>query len=423
MKCFPHVLSALVAMGLFAGCGTTTTSTETPDAGDDVTTVDDASKVDSGTDATTADSVPDTVGEDVAKQDATPDVQGTDATIDAGTDAEGTDTAGTDAAVTDSGPDTAGTDAVLTDLGPDIAGTDAMDMDMVMDTGPDVAGTDAVTADLGPDTAGSDTVSAPTCTEYCATIETNCTGGNAQYTSINDCMNYCSAVGKIPLGVTGATSGDSVGCRTYHASAAAGDPVFHCPHAGPSGGNMCGTWCDVYCDLAMSNCTDTNQLYDDTEQCMAACGELATTGAALDKSGDSVQCRITHLGYAGVDGANAAIHCPHALIFPAVSSPCGPATAPAPKTWNVTTTTSYTFDPKFLWIRAGDSVKLTVGSIHSATQVLEATWNANGITPLAGGFDIAGGNVQTVLFAVASEVYYVCKYHVLQGMKGKIVVQ
>ena len=35
------------------------------------------------------------------------------------------------------------------------------------------------------------------------------------------------------------TAGDTIGCRTYHAGAALGDPVTHCPHASPSGGGVC----------------------------------------------------------------------------------------------------------------------------------------------------------------------------------------
>ena len=47
----------------------------------------------------------------------------------------------------------------------------------------------------------------------------------------------------------GDTTGNTIGCRLYHAGAAAADPVLHCPHAGPTGGNVCGSWCDNYCQL------------------------------------------------------------------------------------------------------------------------------------------------------------------------------
>src|SRR2546430_1085986 len=94
---------------------------------------------------------------------------------------------------------------------------------------------------------------APTCADYCAKIAINCTGsdggvvGNAQYASTVACQTYCTTAAGWPAGMKDATSGNTIGCRLYHATAAAADPVFHCPHAGPTGGNLCGTWCENYC--------------------------------------------------------------------------------------------------------------------------------------------------------------------------------
>ena len=89
---------------------------------------------------------------------------------------------------------------------------------------------------------------APTCAAYCAKIAMNCTAGdggsNAQYADTATCNTYCSSASHWPAGMTGDTSGDTIGCRLYHAGAAAADPVLHCPHAGPTGGNVCGSWCD-----------------------------------------------------------------------------------------------------------------------------------------------------------------------------------
>ncbi len=95
----------------------------------------------------------------------------------------------------------------------------------------------------------------------------------------------------------------------------------------------------------------------------------------------------------------------------------------APKTWQVATTATKTFDPADLTIAVGDSVKFTVGAIHTATQVSKATWDASGNTPLSGGFDVPGGTSQTIAFNVAGTIYYVCKPHASLGMKGKITVQ
>jgi hypothetical protein len=35
--------------------------------------------------------------------------------------------------------------------------------------------------------------------------------------------------------------GNTLECRIYHAGVAAGDAAFHCPHAGPTGAEVCGT--------------------------------------------------------------------------------------------------------------------------------------------------------------------------------------
>ena len=52
-----------------------------------------------------------------------------------------------------------------------------------------------------------------------------------------DCLDQCSHFWP---GVKGATEGDSVGCREYHAgNPALSDPDLHCPHAGPGGGGVC----------------------------------------------------------------------------------------------------------------------------------------------------------------------------------------
>ncbi len=129
------------------------------------------------------------------------------------------------------------------------------------------------------------------------------------------CACGCDGAAFVPAGAEGDTSGNSVGCRTYHAraSVALQDPLTHCPHAGASGGAVCGTWCDNYCDLAGAICTGANELYADAAACATACDGLPDDGAPGDVSGDSVQCRIYHLGVAGSDGdTSAAIHCPHA---------------------------------------------------------------------------------------------------------------
>ena len=124
-------------------------------------------------------------------------------------------------------------------------------------------------------------------------------------------MAACTTNNKWPAGTAGAASGNSLACRAYHATNAASDPGTHCPHAGPTGGSVCGSLCENYCDLAMSNCTGDDALYNDNASCMTACEGFATDGAIGATSGNSVQCRIYHLGVAGSSAAMAHDHCPH----------------------------------------------------------------------------------------------------------------
>jgi plastocyanin len=87
----------------------------------------------------------------------------------------------------------------------------------------------------------------------------------------------------------------------------------------------------------------------------------------------------------------------------------------------VTSTADFTFSPATLSIAVGDTVVFSLGSIHNAVQVDKATWDANGNTPLGGGFSTALGG-GTVPFASEAIVYYVCSPHAFRGMKGIILV-
>jgi hypothetical protein len=78
---------------------------------------------------------------------------------------------------------------------------------------------------------------APKCADYCTAYLANCTGDNNAYKNEADCLDQCS---HFYPGEKGATEGDSVGCREYHAgNPALSDPDTHCPHAGPGGGGVC----------------------------------------------------------------------------------------------------------------------------------------------------------------------------------------
>jgi plastocyanin len=81
------------------------------------------------------------------------------------------------------------------------------------------------------------------------------------------------------------------------------------------------------------------------------------------------------------------------------------------------------FSPANLTIEAGDNVTFVLESIHNAVEVSQATYNANGTTPLPGGFSVpfGGGEVLPAQLPVGTH-WYVCTSHVLQGMKGIIIV-
>ncbi|HNW69304.1 MAG TPA: T9SS type A sorting domain-containing protein [Bacteroidales bacterium] len=92
--------------------------------------------------------------------------------------------------------------------------------------------------------------------------------------------------------------------------------------------------------------------------------------------------------------------------------------------WTITNS-GFTFSPATITITLGDSVNFNLGSIHDAVEVDQATWNANGATPLPGGFatPLGGGMVLPDKLTVGTH-YYVCSVHVgSSGMKGIITVQ
>lgn len=165
------------------------------------------------------------------------------------------------------------------------------------------------------DTGLEECTTGPTCTAYCNTIETNCTGNNDQYVSIEACLASCAG---LPDGAAADTSGNTVGCRTYHAGAAMGSPAVHCPHAGPGGAGACGNNCDGFCTIALAVCTGPNQVYASLNQCMTECAGFPTSPpySTAVTSGDSFACRLYHLTAASVDPAG---HCSH---IPAGSPVC-----------------------------------------------------------------------------------------------------
>jgi plastocyanin len=89
-------------------------------------------------------------------------------------------------------------------------------------------------------------------------------------------------------------------------------------------------------------------------------------------------------------------------------------------TTHTITNSGFSFSPSTITINAGDTVNFVLASIHSAREVSQATWDANGTTS-NGGFDLPLGG-GTVVLTQAGIHYYICVPHASIGMKGTITV-
>ena len=154
------------------------------------------------------------------------------------------------------------------------------------------------------------------CTEYCDLNVSVCVGANAQYSNTLDCTNHCETFVGIPPGSPDDVEGNTIGCRLYHTSIANSTrPELHCPHSGPTGGNVCGSWCENYCHLAIRNCDGDNALFTSIGECLSDCAALPTNGQIGDRTGNTVQCRISYLIDAATEPPNTqATHCPQAAV-------------------------------------------------------------------------------------------------------------
>lgn len=150
------------------------------------------------------------------------------------------------------------------------------------------------------------------CETYCATVMQNCTGDHAVYASNDICLGVC---GKLPVGASTDTTGNTLGCRTYHAGAAEMDPATHCPHAGPGGAGFCGENCESYCTLVLATCADE---FASEDECLDACAKYPTQEPfdVYDTTGDTIQCRLYHVSVATTDAS----HCAHVGVAPAAGT-------------------------------------------------------------------------------------------------------
>lgn len=91
------------------------------------------------------------------------------------------------------------------------------------------------------------------------------------------------------------------------------------------------------------------------------------------------------------------------------------------QTAHTITASGVEYTPDTLTINLGDTVKFDVGSSHPTTEVDLTTYNANGNTPITGGFSFPSGQGSFVP-ASAGQLFYICDSHISQGMKGAIIV-
>jgi hypothetical protein len=212
---------------------------------------------------------------------------------------------------------------------PDQDGGGDHDGAAAMDTGT-ADGDDAGRQDAASGDGGS--ASPPTCSAYCSKLKANCSGANAQYTSDAVCMAVCTS---FPLGAATDTSGNTLGCRLYHAGAAASDATTHCNHAGITGGDKdptdsaagtCGEGCEAFCNEAVIACTTATSPggsapYATKAACMTDCKTFpaaTNTFSTAATSGDTFNCRAYHLTAASVTPDP---HCGH---IKKVSPTCQP---------------------------------------------------------------------------------------------------
>lgn len=192
-----------------------------------------------------------------------------------------------------------------------------------------------------------------TCSTYCSEIQNHCTGGNAQYMDAAECMAACLSF-DAGTGTVTDMSGNTLGCRIYHAGAPSMTAAAtSCPHAGPGGdvispaaGAFCsgGDVCASFCALEIRACgsieaplsgdpTDAtgNHLfqYRNQERCVSACAGYDKTHAySTTAMGNTLACRLYRAVKAATSPENARLYCAATGSNPGPDFDCNDATMP-----------------------------------------------------------------------------------------------
>ncbi|MCF8258804.1 MAG: T9SS type A sorting domain-containing protein [Flavobacteriales bacterium] len=88
---------------------------------------------------------------------------------------------------------------------------------------------------------------------------------------------------------------------------------------------------------------------------------------------------------------------------------------------HVITISGTTYTPALVDAVVGDEVTISASGSHPLVQVSQATWDASGNTPLAGGWGSLT-TAHTFTITADEDIYFVCSNHVGMGMKGRITV-
>lgn len=145
-----------------------------------------------------------------------------------------------------------------------------------------------------------------TCTQYCDAALKDCTGTLAVYPDQATCLATCAL---FPVGMKGATTGDTIECRITTLANMAIAPAKRCARGGPGGFNSCGPACTSYCTIMAAACP---MAYATPAACEAACMGFVSNGVEYsihDVNQNTLQCRLYYATIALVDG----MQCQNAL--------------------------------------------------------------------------------------------------------------
>ena len=195
-------------------------------------------------------------------------------------------------------------------------------------------------AQAGPGGGGTCTArpKSPDCEGYCALYVVACGGdsknpfaslalGDDRAGDQSDCIEKCNAVEPMAgdyAWQAGKTSGDTLGCRLYFASAAVVDPGANCDRAGirPAGeclGKGSEPACPAFCRALTNACVGDLAVYDNAPQCEAVCKATEPGAKQSIATVDTIGCRSAHAFNALLISAKD--HCPH--IGPLGANVCG----------------------------------------------------------------------------------------------------